>query len=82
MPSPLVAAMLAPHSAESIDRTLREAGAILGPLPPVANALVSPEAAPFVTDMVATPRRLAAVALGPLIMPGSHFLELLVVVEY
>jgi hypothetical protein len=31
--------------------------------------------------MVATPRRLAA-ALGPLIAPGSHFLELLVVVKY
>jgi hypothetical protein len=39
------------------------------------------EAAPFATGVVATPRRLAA-ALGPLIAPGSHFLELLVVVEY
>jgi hypothetical protein len=40
------------------------------------------EAAPFVTGVVATPSRLAAVALGPLIAPGSHFLELLVIVEY
>jgi hypothetical protein len=32
--------------------------------------------------MVATPCRLAAAALGPLIASGSHFLELLVVVEY
>jgi hypothetical protein len=31
--------------------------------------------------VVATPRRLAAVALGPLIAPGSRFLELLIVVE-
>jgi hypothetical protein len=81
-PSPLVAAMPAPRSAGSIDRALREAGAILGPLPPVADATVPPEAAPFVTGMVATPRRLAAAALGPLITPGSHFLELLVIVQY
>jgi hypothetical protein len=33
------------------------------------------------TGLVATPRRLAAVALGPLIVPGSHFLELLVDVQ-
>jgi hypothetical protein len=32
--------------------------------------------------MVATHRHLAAVALGPLVVPGSQFLELLVVVEY
>jgi hypothetical protein len=31
--------------------------------------------------VVATPRRLAAEMLGPLLTPGSHFLELLVVVE-
>jgi hypothetical protein len=31
--------------------------------------------------MVVTPRRLAAEALGPLIAPGSYFLELLVVVQ-
>jgi hypothetical protein len=43
---------------------------------------VSLEAAPFVTGVVATPRHQAAVALGPLIVPGSHFLELLVVVKY
>jgi hypothetical protein len=34
------------------------------------------------TGVVTTPRRLAAAALGPLIAPGSQFLELLVVVEY
>jgi hypothetical protein len=37
--------------------------------------------APFTTGVVATPRRLAAVALGPLIAPGTRFLELLIVVE-
>jgi hypothetical protein len=39
-PSPLVAAMLAPRSAGSIDRALREAEATLGPLPSVADAPV------------------------------------------
>jgi hypothetical protein len=38
--------------------------------------------APFVTGVVVTPRRLAAAALGPLIIPGSQFLEHLVFVEY
>jgi hypothetical protein len=33
------------------------------------------------TGVVATPCRLAAAALGPLIVPGSRFLELLVVIE-
>jgi hypothetical protein len=33
------------------------------------------------TGVVATPRRLAAAALGPLIAVGSHFLELLVDVQ-
>jgi hypothetical protein len=79
-PSPLVAAMSAPYSAGSIDRVLWEAAAILGPLPPAAEAAVPPEVAPFVTGLVATPRRLATVALGPLIAQVSHFLELLVVV--
>jgi hypothetical protein len=74
--------MLAPRSIRSIDRALREAGAILGPLPPVADAPVPLEAAPFATGVVANPRRLAAAALGPIIMPGSYFLELLVIVEY
>jgi hypothetical protein len=41
-----------------------------------------PEVAPFMTGVVTTPRRLAAVALGPLITPGSHFLDLLIIVEY
>jgi hypothetical protein len=40
------------------------------------------EAAPFTTGVFVTPRRVAAVALAPLIAPGSHFLELFVVVEY
>jgi hypothetical protein len=66
----------------SIDRALREAGAILGPLPLVADAPVPLEVAPFATGVVATPRRLAAAALGPLIMPGSHFLDLLIIVEH
>jgi hypothetical protein len=33
------------------------------------------------TGVVATPRRLAVEMLGPLIVPGSRFLELLVVIE-
>jgi hypothetical protein len=39
------------------------------------------EVAPFVTGVVANPCRLAAAALGPLIALGSHFLELLNVVQ-
>jgi hypothetical protein len=74
--------MLAPRSTGSNDRALREVEAALGPLPPVADAPVPQEVAPFMTRAVATPRRLAAAALGPLIAPGSQFLELLVVVEY
>jgi hypothetical protein len=35
----------------------------------------------FVTNVVTNSCRLAAAALGPLIAPGSHFLELLVVVQ-
>jgi hypothetical protein len=62
----------------SIDRALWEAEAILGL---ATEAPVPPEVAPFMTGVVATPRRLAAEALGPLITPGSHFLELLVVVQ-
>jgi hypothetical protein len=73
--------MSALRSAGSIDQVLWEAEAILGPFPPAAEAPVPPEAAPFMTGVVATPRRLAAVALGPLIALGSHFLELLVVVQ-
>jgi hypothetical protein len=72
--------MRAPRSTGSIDKALREAGAILGPLLLVADAPVPPEAAPFTTGVVATPRYLAAAAQGPLIMPGSHISELLVVV--
>jgi hypothetical protein len=36
---------------------------------------------PLVNGVVATPRRRAAELLGPLIAPGSHFLELLVVFD-
>jgi hypothetical protein len=34
-----------------------------------------------VNGVIATPRRIAAAILGPLITPGSHFLGLLVVVD-
>jgi hypothetical protein len=77
----MVVAMLALRSAGSIDQVLQEAEAILGPFPPAPEAPVPPEAAPFMTGMVVTPRPLAAAALGPLITPGSHFLELLVIVQ-
>jgi hypothetical protein len=73
--------MSAPRSAGSIDRALQAAEAALGPVPPVAEDLVPPEVAPFVTGVVATPRRLAMAALGPLIAPGSRFLELLIDVQ-
>jgi hypothetical protein len=72
--------MLAPCSTGSIDWVIWEAEAALGP-PTVADAPVPQEVAPFMTGVVATPRRLAAAALGPLIVPGSRFLELLVVIE-
>jgi hypothetical protein len=35
----------------------------------------------LVNGVVATPRHLAAALLGPLIAPGSRFLELLIVVD-
>jgi hypothetical protein len=73
--------MLAPRSARSVDRALWEAGAALGFLPSVADAPVPQEVAPFATRVVATPRRLAAEMLGPLILSRSRFLELLVVIE-
>jgi hypothetical protein len=73
--------MLAPRSVGSINQALQEAEAILGPLPPTADAPVPLEVAPFVTSVVATPCRLAAATLGPLIEPGSHFLELLIVIQ-
>jgi hypothetical protein len=65
----------------SIDWALEEVEAILGALPPAAEAPVPKELAPFVTGVVTTPCRLATVVLGPLIAPGSHILELLVVVQ-
>jgi hypothetical protein len=57
---------------------LREVEATLGPLLPAADGL---GAAPPATRVVATPRPLAAAMLGPLITPGSSFLELLVVID-
>jgi hypothetical protein len=79
-PSPVVAAP-APCSLGSIDRVLREVEAALGPLPPVTDGPGPQEAAPPATGVVATPRRLAAEMLGPLLAPGSHFLELLIVID-
>jgi hypothetical protein len=43
------------------------------------EATAPPEVRPLVTSLVATPRLLAAAALGPLIALGFQFLELLVV---
>jgi hypothetical protein len=60
---------------------LREVEAALGPLPPAEDDPGPQEVALPVIGVVATPRRLAAEMLGPLLAPGSHFLELLVVVE-
>jgi hypothetical protein len=34
-----------------------------------------------VTRVVATPRHLAVEMLGPLVAPGSHFLELLIAID-
>jgi hypothetical protein len=60
---------------------LREVEATLGPLPPAADNPGPQEAALPVTGVVATPRYLAAEMLGPLIAPGSHFLELFVAID-
>jgi hypothetical protein len=60
---------------------LREVEATLGPLPPLVDAPGPQEVAPPVNGVVATPRRRVAELLGPLIAPGSHFLELFVVFE-
>jgi hypothetical protein len=73
--------MQAPRPERSIDQALREVQAALGPLPPVADTSGPQKVAPPATGVVATPRRLAAEMLGPLIAPGSRFLELLVVIE-
>jgi hypothetical protein len=71
----------APRSPGSIDQVLREVEATLGPLPPATDGPGPQEAAPPATRVVVTHRPLAAEMLGPLIAPGSHFLELLVVVD-
>jgi hypothetical protein len=60
---------------------LWEVEATLGPLPPSADGPGLQEAAPPATGVVATPRPLATEMLGPLVAPGSRFLELLVVVD-
>jgi hypothetical protein len=74
--------VLWPHcSTGSIDRALQEAEAIQGPLPPAVVAPVLQKVAPFVTGVVATPHRLAAAALGPIVTRGSQFLELLIAVK-
>jgi hypothetical protein len=65
----------------SIDQVLREVEAALGPLPPPADALGPQEVALPTNGVVTTTRRRAAELLGPLIAPGSHFLELLVVFD-
>jgi hypothetical protein len=62
----------------SIDWVLQEASAALGPLLSAIGAATPLEVALFATGLVATPRFLATMALGPLVPPGSHFLELLV----
>jgi hypothetical protein len=77
----LVAIAPASRASGSIDRVLREVEATLGPLPSAAGDPGPQEAALPATRVVATPCRLAAEMLGPLIAPGSHLLELLVAVD-
>jgi hypothetical protein len=60
---------------------LREVEAILGPLLPATDGPGPQEAAPPAIEVVATPRPLAADMLGPLVAPGSRFLEPLIVVD-
>jgi hypothetical protein len=72
--SPVAVATQAPRPVRSIDQVLREVEAALGPLPPVADAPGPQKVAPPTTGVVATPRRLAAEMLRPLIAPGSRFL--------
>jgi hypothetical protein len=79
-PSPMAVAP-APRSLGSIDHVLREVKATLGSLPPAAEGSGPQEAAPPVTGVVTTPCPLAADMLGPLVAPGSRFLELLVVID-
>jgi hypothetical protein len=76
-----MAAAPAPRALRSIGRVLWEVEAALGPLPSAADDLGPQEAAPPAIEVVATPHRLAAKMLGPLIAPGSHFLELLIAVD-
>jgi hypothetical protein len=76
-----MAAALAPRSLGSIDRALREVKATLGPFLPAVDAPGPQEVAPPAIGVVATPRPLAAEMLGPLVAPGSRFLELLIVFD-
>jgi hypothetical protein len=74
----MVAAMSTLRPMGSIDWVLREASAALGPLLPAIGAAAPPEVVLFTIGLVVTPCFLATMALGPLVPPGSHFLELLV----
>jgi hypothetical protein len=76
-----MAAAPAPRSSGSIDRVLREVEATLGPLPPAADGPGQEKVAPPMIGVVATPRPLAAAMLGPLVTPGSRFLELLIIID-
>jgi hypothetical protein len=71
----------APRAPGSIDLVLQEVEAALGPLSSAAEDQRPQEVAPPATGVVVTPCRLAAEMLGPLIAPGSHFLELLVAID-
>jgi hypothetical protein len=71
----------APRASGSIDWVLREVEATMGPLPLAVDGLGPQEAALPVTGVVATPRRLAAEMMGPLVAPGSRFLDLLIVID-
>jgi hypothetical protein len=76
-----MAVVPAPCSLGCIDRVLREVEATLGPLPLATDAPGPQEAALPTTRVVATPRPLAVEMLGPLVAPGSRFLELLVIFD-
>jgi hypothetical protein len=74
--------MLAPRPTGSIDRALWEVETALVPLLPAVDDPGPQEVALPAIGVVATPCRFAADMLGPLITPGSHFLELLIIVAW
>jgi hypothetical protein len=76
-PSPLAAAMLAPRPLASIDRALSEVEVALAPCASRGGRGAAGSSA-LRDRLVTACRRLATVALGPLVAPGSHFLELLI----